>query len=119
MDGLHFPIWEGPGSPLFSDEVLTRSSALFDEAARAVAGKPAVLRRVEVARLPILYVQIAHLLQKIRRPPVRTGQDLQKLKTLFETFDAVAQREGVSHVSEGRSYTDWAAEVKKATAVEK
>ena len=119
MDGLHFPIWAGPSSPLFSDEVLDRSSALFDEAAKTVAGKPEVLRRVKVARLPILYVQIAHLMEKVRKPQGRTEQDVRQLRILFERFDAVARREGVSQVSEGRTYADWAAEVKKAAAAEK
>jgi hypothetical protein len=112
-EGLHFPIWARPTSPLFSDDVIAQSMSLFDEAEKNVSGKPAVLQRVQVARLPILYVQMAQLLDKMRKSPDRGEQDRQLLKSLFERFDAVARKEGVSHVSEGRSYKQWAAEVKK------
>jgi hypothetical protein len=116
MDEIHFPIWEGPSSPLFSADVLGRSTALFDEAEKRVAGKPAVLHRVRVARLPILYVQIARLLEKLRKPEGRTAANFRRLQALFERFDAVAGKEGVTHVAESRSYPRWAQEVKSLLA---
>jgi hypothetical protein len=109
MDGLHFPIWASP-SQWFAGDLLSRASALFDEAEKKAAAQPEVLHRVQVARLPIQYVQIARVLPAAQS---RSAADVQILRTLFEQFDRVARKEGVSHVSEGRSYDHWAAEMKK------
>ncbi len=116
MDEVHFRIFDRPNSPLFADDILTRAEALFDDAEKRVAEKPAVLHRVRVARLPLQYVEIAHLLDRLGKPDSRTAQDVERLKGLFERFDAVARKEGVSRVSERRNYDDWAAEVRRAVA---
>jgi hypothetical protein len=116
MDGIHLGISAGPDSALFSDDVLSRASALFDEAEKNVAEKPEVLHRVRVARLPILYVQIVRLLDKRKRPQQATEQESRLLQTAFDRFDAIARQEGVTMVSENRSYANWAAEVKQALA---
>lgn len=116
MDGLHFHIFDGPNSPLFSPEVLARAAALFDEAEKKVAAKPAVLHRVQVARLPILYVEIAKLAGKLRREQERAAADVARLRALFERFDPVARKEGVTHVSERRTYERWAADIRKLVA---
>jgi hypothetical protein len=116
MDEIHVRIFDRPNSPLFADDVLTRADALFDDAEKRVAEKPAVLHRVRVARLPIQYVRIAHLLDRISKSESRTARDVEQLWAIFERFDAVARKEGVSRVSERRSYDDWAAEVRRALA---
>jgi hypothetical protein len=116
MDEIHFRISERLTSPLFADDVLTRADALFDDAEQRVAEKPAVLHRVRVARLPVQSVRIARLLDRLGKPASRTAQDTEALKALFERFDAVARQEGVSRVAEGRTYDDWATEVKRALA---
>jgi hypothetical protein len=107
---------EGPTSPLFTEGVLARSAALFDEAEKRVAGKPAALHRVRVARLPILYVQVARLREKMRKPEGRTAANSRRLQDLFERFDAAARKEGVTHVGEQRGYPRWAQEVKSLLA---
>jgi hypothetical protein len=101
---------------LFSQDVLARSAALFDEAEKRVAGKPAALHRVRVARLPVLYVQVARLREELRKPEGRTAANSRRLQDLFERFDAVARKEGVTHVGESRSYARWAQEVKSLLA---
>jgi hypothetical protein len=116
MDGIHLGISAGPNSPLFSDDVLNRASALFDEAEKNIADKPEVLHRVRVARLPILYVQIARLLDKRKGPRQATEQESRLLQTAFDRFDSVARQEGVTMVSENRSFANWAAEVKQVLA---
>ncbi len=116
MDGIHLSISAGPDSALFAGEVLSRASALFDEAERNVADKPEVLHRVRVARLPILYVQIARLLDKRKRLQQATEQESRLLLADFDRFDAIARQEGVTMVSEHRGYTSWAAEIKQALA---
>lgn len=110
MDAAHFHIFDGPKPDFFTDDLVTRAESLFDQAEKAAADKPAVLHRVQVARLPITYVRIHHLLRKKDRSP----GDSKLLATLFARFDATARKEGVTHVSEGRSYTDWSAAVRKS-----
>jgi hypothetical protein len=107
---LHFHIFDGPASPLFSSEVLSRAAGLFVEAEESVAAKPAVLKRVKVAALPLAYVRIARLLAELKEPKARNAERLELLKSLFQSFDAAARGEGITHVSEHRSYESWAAE---------
>jgi hypothetical protein len=116
MDEIHLSISAGPKSALFSDGVLTRGAALFDEAEKNVADKPEVLHRVQMARLPLLYVQIARLLERRKRPQQATEHEARLLQSAFDGFEAIARREGVTMVSEQRSYDSWAAEVRKALA---
>jgi hypothetical protein len=116
MDAIHLGISAGPDSALFAGDVLSRASALFDEAERNVTDKPEILHRVRVARLPILYVQIASLLDKRKRTRQATEQESRLLQMAFDQFEAVARQEGVRMVSESRSYASWAAEVKQALA---
>jgi hypothetical protein len=114
--GVHFRIFDGPKSPLFAADVLSRAESLFDEAEKAVAAKPEVLHRVQVARLPVSYVRIARLLEQLRQPAGPSEADRETLKALFESFDAVARKEGISRISEGRSYEDWASRVRREAA---
>jgi hypothetical protein len=111
MDGVHFRISEGPGSALFAEDVVARATALFEEAERRVAERPEILRRVETAHLPILYVQVSRLADWARAG--RAGSDLQQLAALLPRLDRIARAAGVTHVSEQRAYGPWADEVKK------
>jgi hypothetical protein len=113
MDGIHLSISASPGSGLFSDDLLARANTLFDEAERRVAAKPEVLLRVETARLPILYVQIARLAGRVRARKGPVEHDVQQLQSLFARFDRIARQAGVTHVSEQGRYDPWAAEIKK------
>jgi hypothetical protein len=55
-NNLHADIWIGPRTaPFLTDELLARSSALWDQAEAAVAEQPDVLARVQEARLPVEY----------------------------------------------------------------
>jgi len=117
-EGIHFTIWERPSSSLFSDEWVTRAAAFFDEAEKQVADQPALLQRVRVARLPILYVQIARCTERLRKSGERTSDRFLRLQTLFNTFDGIARQEGVTQVSEGRPYERWASEIKRLLAMQ-
>jgi hypothetical protein len=108
MDIIHFHIFDGPNSPLFSADVLSRAAKLFAEAEKAVEAKPAVLHRVRVASLPMLYVELA------RGSSGATAEAKERLRAIFEKFDATARKERVTMVSEGRTFEAWAAEMKKA-----
>lgn len=108
MDGVHFRIFDGPSSPLFSDDVVSRAAALLAEARSAVESKPAVLHRAAVASLPIDYVRIFRLLPRVADGAEVRGEDVALLRDIFRSFDATARREGISMVSEGRTYAAWA-----------
>lgn len=51
-----------PDIPLFSRDFMDRSSALFEEAERLAAVDPALLQRVKLAKLPILYLKLSRAL---------------------------------------------------------
>jgi hypothetical protein len=113
MDGIHVRICEGPASALFSEDILTRATTLFEEAERRVADRPEILRRVETAHLPILYVQVSRLADRVRARTGPAERDLQQLRALFPRLDRIARAAGVTHVSEHRGYQPWAEEIKK------
>jgi hypothetical protein len=85
---------------------------VFDDAEKRVAGNPALLHRVRVARLPIMYVQIAKLAARSRRGREQNEEGLERLQQLFAAFDSTARQEAVTHVGESRSYQSWAEQVK-------
>jgi hypothetical protein len=98
QEKIHFTIGTGPDSPLFDVATLKRADELFDEAEKAVAGKTAVLARVQTARLPLLYVEFS------RAPSAE----------LLERFDAIARKSGVTMINEWQSYEAWLAAARKA-----
>ena len=77
-----------PDDPLFTDDFMRKSKALFDQA-EAVADNDEIRRRVERARLPLLYLECA-------RNPVQARED-----GAYARFRAVVEREGVTHYREG------------------
>ncbi len=72
---------------LFSDEFVRQSEALFDQA-EAVADTEAIRQRVELARLPIMYL-------KCKRSPVIAKQD-----GTYARFCQIVEREGITHYAE-------------------
>lgn len=121
MDEIHFRIFDGPRSKLFSEDVLRRATELFAEAEKAVSDRPEVLHRVRVARLPVDYVRLAHYLEGPPKTPAASEADeafrrAAEMREVFEAFDATARKEGVSMVSEGRRYDAWSQEVSKKLA---
>ncbi len=113
---IHFRIGERPSSTLFSDHLVARAAALFDQAEKQVTDQPAIRERVRVARLQIVYVQIAKCMKTLTRPGERSAANLHHLQSLFDMFDRVAHEEGVTQVSEGGPYEAWAARVKAVLA---
>jgi hypothetical protein len=112
MDGIHLSIGAGPDLTLFSEDLLARANALFDEAERRVTSRAEIIQRVQTARLPILYVQIFRLADRVKRRPASAEQEAQQLQALFARFDHIARRAGVTHVGEHRDYEPWAAQIK-------
>jgi hypothetical protein len=85
----HARIFDKPDKPYLGPEFVAEAIRLFDRAEAAAAADPVRLHRVQVARLPILYLQI-----------VRAKSGDADAAALADRFEAVARREGVTMVRE-------------------
>jgi hypothetical protein len=83
----HIHLGLSPDDPIFSNNFVIESNNIFEEA-RKVADNNEILRRVEMASLPILYL-------KCKRAPI-----LAKYDGTYERFCAIAEREGVTFYAE-------------------
>lgn len=91
----HAYIYDRPTADYLTDDLLNRAEQLFDEAER-LADNSGVRFRVETARLPIWYVELA-----------TNRVSGAERSALLERFLSVARRAGISHMSEPRSLDDW------------
>lgn len=85
--GTHIHLGLQPDDALFSDEFVVQAGRLFDQA-ETVADTEEIRRRVELARLPVLYL-------KCKRTPEVARQD-----GSYARFKAIAERERVDHYAE-------------------
>ncbi len=83
----HIHLGLQPDDTLFSDDFVREAEAIFDEA-EIVADSPEVRERVEVARLPIMYL-------KCKRMPARAKAD-----GTLARFTGIVEREGITHFAE-------------------
>lgn len=83
----HIHLGLRPDDKLFSDEFVREAEAVFDMA-ETVADSEAIRRRVEMARLPVMYL-------KCKREPERAVAD-----GTYRRFTEIAEREGVTHYAE-------------------
>jgi len=86
---LHVGIYAPPDVGYLTPKVIAESVRLFDQAEAAVTGKPEVLRRVRLARLPVMYAQIV---LGDKADPGRAS--------LIDQFDEIAHAEGITKVAE-------------------
>jgi hypothetical protein len=93
---LHVRIYAPPEIGYLTPEVLSRSAELFDQAEAAAAGDPILERRVEVARLPLMYAQA--MLGKHTRA---------SREALVNRFERIAHAEGITMVGEPYPLTRW------------
>ncbi len=83
----HIHLGLRPDNVLFSADFIDEAGRLFDQA-EIVADTEEVRRRVELARLPLLYL-------KCKRTPVLARED-----GTYARFTEIARREGVDHYAE-------------------
>jgi hypothetical protein len=88
----HFPIWIKPEDPLYNATFIRDGERILDKAA-AVADNPDILARVEMARLPLLYL-------KCKRSPREAFRD-----GSWDRLLAIKEREGVTHFAESGAAT--------------
>lgn len=102
LPDTHIRIYSGPQSYL-TQELMARAAALFDRAEAAVADDAEVLHRVQVARLPVVYAQIA--LASGDTYAEQDGRLVQNtdvsIAELADFFERVARKEGITRVAEG------------------
>jgi hypothetical protein len=110
-DNIHMDIWIGPDHPLYTDELLQKGDALWDEAEKAVANQPEVLERVRIGRLPVDYA----IIERARMQGAALYEIDSEAKTLSvkpdflartKRFCDVAKRNGVTAMREGPATID-------------
>lgn len=72
---------------IFSDKFIEAADKIFDKA-EVVAENNELLKRVEMARLPLLFL-------KCKRDPVNSKQD-----GTYDRFNMIVEREGITHFAE-------------------
>jgi hypothetical protein len=83
-----------PNDKIFSDKFIEEADKIFDNA-EIVAGSDEIKKRVEMARLPLMYL-------KCKRNPV-----ISKYDGTFERFNKIVEREGITHFAErGKPHKD-------------
>lgn len=78
---------------LFTDEFVREAEQIFNNAEH-VADNVEILQRVEMARLPVMYL-------RCKRTPVQAGID-----GTYDRFCRIVEREGITHLSEGGKPVD-------------
>jgi hypothetical protein len=92
----HAHIFDAPTACYLNDEVIAAGERLLSEAEQ-LADNDTIQFRVQTARLPVWYAQLA-----TRRTP-----DIDRKATL-QRFLEVARKAGISNISEGKSLDEWA-----------
>ncbi len=108
--GAPLRISASPNAPFFTLDFLAAAEGLFRQAEAAAAGDPDVLNRVQVARLPVRYLWAVRWYDfqgeaRRRRLPWPGPADYVENA---KTFMAIARRNHVTKLSEGRSIDSFA-----------
>jgi len=98
----HVMIYTHP-SDYVTPEMIAQARAIFDEAEAAVKSDPVLLHRVEVARLPMLYAEIALAREGtwMKRDGKLIQQGATDVGALADRFERIARAEGVTMIREG------------------
>jgi len=104
---IHCHIFDPPTKPHLSPEMIAKAKGLFDEA-EGLADNAEVRERVRLARLPIQYVEIVRCAPLYRvvagnyQPKPSSGY-----AALVRKFFEVAERNGITNISEGMSLAEY------------
>ena len=91
LKALHKEFGTGAGGAYLTPEFVAKASGFFEEAERLTAGDPELLARVELAKLPILYL-------RIEQGP---GTDVEAHMKRIDTFERIARGNNVRNVKSG------------------
>jgi hypothetical protein len=92
----HVMIYSPPTVPNLGPEVIAEAVRCFDEAEKQAGGDPVLLHRVQVARLPVMYCQIA-----------AAKADNPDAAKLVRAFESVAKEAGITCIREGGKLDEW------------
>ncbi|HWQ91102.1 MAG TPA: DUF4838 domain-containing protein, partial [Clostridia bacterium] len=98
---VHAHIYDSPKAPYLTDDFVQHADALLKQAEEA-AEDPTVRFRVQVARLPVWYVQL-----------VTSRVQGQERERLLQRFIEISRQAGITHISESQSFEDWAKQMQK------
>ena len=114
-ENIHVGIWATPEAEYLTEDLLTRADGHFDAAEAAAKDDAALLQRVQIARMPIDYVQIEHA----RHDASKVGEyDHQKLiirpkaefRQRVDRFIAAGKAVGITEMREsGQPWADYIA----------
>ena len=99
VNSICFSVSDGyPNAPYLTRKFIVEATAIFDRTLKMDL-RPKIRRRVEVAKLPILYVKLQKGGSGTREPWLfETDEDY---AAMFAEFKTLAKRERVSHYAEG------------------
>lgn len=90
----HIHLGLDPNDKIFSEKFIKEADLIFDNA-EIVAGNDEIKKRVEMARLPLMYL-------KCKRNPVTSKYD-----GTFKRFNSIVERERITHFAErGKPHKD-------------
>ena len=92
-ENIHMHLYTNPGQGYLPDTVLQDAGKLFDEAESAVHNDPILLKRVQVARMPLLYARLFP----------RNGYEIRSNKLVFKG-DLAGPAEAAAFVEQMRAY---------------
>ncbi len=90
----HIHLGLRPDDKIFSESFIRKADKIFDQA-EVVAENDEIIERVELARLPLMYL-------KCKRDPVNSKYD-----GTYKRFNTIVEREGITHFAEaGKSHIE-------------
>jgi hypothetical protein len=103
----HVNIWAPPTAPYLSAPVIAEAAKLFDQAEAAAKDDATFLHRVQVARLPVQYVQIMLARGGKKDKPTTAASapagGADDVSAIIDRFETVAKKEGLTTVREDGS----------------
>lgn len=116
-ENLHVGIWATPEAVYLTPDLMAFADQCFDEAEKAVAADPAILQRVQIARMSTDYVQIEHTRHDADRIGVMDHDNLiirpnAEFATRVSRFLAAGKASGITQLREqAQPYADYAAQL--------
>ena len=96
-----------------SNDFLERAKPIFDKA-QALAENDEIRSRVELDRLPVMYVELSQLHKQLK--DTNKIPDKEYFSSLLEQFVSIANRNNVTHRGEGIVLSGWIEELEKDIA---
>lgn len=105
-ENIHMHIWEGPHAAYLTEDILSASDRIWDEAEAAVADQPEVLQRVQIARLSLDWTTLSRTTTPTTGVyEVRDGQYDAEVDPVYrrrvERFTRAVEAGGLTALNEG------------------